>query len=191
MSGPPQDCRSRGDCGCVTFGLSKMRISRLKIAAVAATAAPGFHSSHNRILTASRLPQSRRLRPADSGQKQTPPPPPQDCRSRGDCGVAVGVLEDAGGARLKIAAVAATAAGSPLLEMSARRAASRLPQSRRLRLLGSPKSRCAFCPPQDCRSRGDCGMMDTSISSSCGFRLKIAAVAATAASSAPRHWPAA
>jgi len=133
-SAPPQDCRSRGDCG-VAAGINP---------------------------------------PAALD-------PPQDCRSRGDCGEAVNKWKADSSSRLKIAAVAATAATdltglgyspdhrlkiaavaatagwSALISSTVIDAASRLPQSRRLR------------------------PMRTLPSSSATTRLKIAAVAATAA----------
>ncbi len=59
--------------------------------------------------------------------------------------------------RLTIAAVAATAATFLYARMLSARPASRLPQSRRLRLVVvSSIFRCPL-PPHDCRSRGDCG----------------------------------
>ena len=39
VNAPPQDCRSRGDCGHGTAAISDRMKNRLKIAAVAATAA--------------------------------------------------------------------------------------------------------------------------------------------------------
>ena len=60
--------------------------------------------------TASRLPQSRRLRPATISGSKRPWTPPQDCRSRGDCGKVADMNIDLDQFRLKIAAVAATAA---------------------------------------------------------------------------------
>ena len=86
---PPHDCRSRGDCGLVPLRSFQKKLSRLTIAAVAATAAkkaraellkhvirltiaavaataafcgPAIHRGND---TASRLPQSRRLRHAN------------------------------------------------------------------------------------------------------------------------------
>ena len=130
---PPQDCRSRGDCGTQPVSVDAAYICRLKIAAVAATAAYDFLA--RTLLTN----------------------PPQDCRSRGDCGVArVSAIRHVQ-LRLKIAAVAATAArlkprqwitsipphdcrsrgdcGRPDRNEHCRSiTASRLPQSRRLRL---------------------------------------------------------
>ena len=61
--------------------------------------------------------------------------PPHDCRSRGDCGAA--------------AAAEAERVG----------AASRLPQSRRLRLDAMTRGPKFLDPPHDCRSRGDCGLL--------------------------------
>ena len=130
---------------------------RLKIAAVAATAAAGFMPATVKHSTASRLPQSRRLRPGAVAVKLS------------------------GWCRLKIAAVAATAAGEVCHPISILWPASRLPQSRRLRL-SQPAARCAhYQPPQDCRSRGDCGLEPVFYFHWTGSRLKIAAVAATAA----------
>ena len=42
VNAPPQDCRSRGDCGHGTAAISDRMKNRLKIAAVAATAASGM-----------------------------------------------------------------------------------------------------------------------------------------------------
>ena len=154
---PPQDCRSRGDCGDKAERKAIWKICRLKIAAVAATAAQN--------------PSLWELMFS----------PPQDCRSRGDCGTRLaGRRETPGGrlkiaavaataasrsrrkkmrvrSRLKIAAVAATAASSTTRKNLAARSASRLPQSRRLRQLGFHVLVRRLNPPQDCRSRGDCG----------------------------------
>ena len=155
---PPQDCRSRGDCGggnCFLF--------------------------HQLILSASRLPQSRRLRPTHKQIHITIHNPPQDCRSRGDCGVRVfhmtGITStppqdcrsrgDCGFAVSECDGFFPTA--------------SRLPQSRRLRRITFMMVRLIMKPPQDCRSRGDCGgVIFFNHDREC-FRLKIAAVAATAA----------
>ena len=202
---PPQDCRSRGDCGSLkleTTGTTRHRLKiaavaataarfsiltrssrspRLKIAAVAATAATCKNVFKTRRITASRLPQSRRLRLQTNSGGKICFKPPQDCRSRGDCGWNPRFWDWGRENRLKIAAVAATAAlpRKPARKHSA--SASRLPQSRRLRLYwllhmpvaGYPASRLPqsrrlrrdgsaargipLYPPQDCRSRGDCG----------------------------------
>ena len=213
---PPQDCRSRGDCGipltergarwqtasrlpqsrrlrlhiCLSI---VRRLTRLKIAVVAATAA---------------------LRP---DQIWFATSPPQDCRSRGDCGFTSKIFKsssytasrlpqsrrlrrrdnlfpDETTSRLKIAAVAATAAPRGRCSSRSPCSASRLPQSRRLR---RSVKRCRWLvtrPPQDCRSRGDCGVTVAAGIVLSYVRLKIAAVAATAARlpSPPltRRWPA-
>jgi len=60
--------------------------------------------------------------------------------------------------------------------------ASRLPQSRRLRQQPIFSFLQKLQPPQDCRSRGDCGPRAVLGFAASTFRLKIAAVAATAAS---------
>ena len=83
---PPQDCRSRGDCGSKFSYEGERGEHRLKIAAVAATAAWYARRAHGGL------------------------------------------------ARLKIAAVAATAARADKPTLLYIVAASRLPQSRRLRL---------------------------------------------------------
>jgi len=84
--------------------------------------------------------------------------------------------------RLKIAAVAATAASNMSYPNASPIAASRLPQSRRLRPnTGYVAAHTSLTPPQDCRSRGDCGSLETNAASFSEIRLKIAAVAATAA----------
>ncbi len=157
--------------------------SRLTIAAVAATAA---------LITTARVGNLFR--------------PPHDCRSRGDCGDAEPDGVNVKVNRLTIAAVAATAAGDRERLLELRNAASRLPQSRRLRLRKKfdnaaaaktasrlPQSRRlrqwlelqrkgAECPPHDCRSRGDCGCFGWLILlAHIPIRLTIAAVAATAA----------
>jgi len=226
---PPQDCRSRGDCGSLkleTTGTTRHRLKiaavaataarfsiltrssrspRLKIAAVAATAATCKNVFKTRRITASRLPQSRRLRLQTNSGGKICFKPPQDCRSRGDCGWNPRFWDWGRENRLKIAAVAATAAlpRKPARKHSA--SASRLPQSRRLRLLARAALQRGRQPPQDCRSRGDCGFtgcctcpwpaippQDCRSRGDCGasasldllkswLRLKIAAVAATAA----------
>jgi len=84
--------------------------ARLKIAAVAATAAAANGRSPAGCGSASRLPQSRRLRPQPGRRAVRLRRPPQDCRSRGDCGSSPGRAVCRRGNRLKIAAVAATAA---------------------------------------------------------------------------------
>ena len=185
---PPQDCRSRGDCGspwtCLTCRIKR----RLKIAAVAATAAASWLLGWLSVISASRLPQSRRLRPhlalpdsmrgvpasrlpqsrrlrllqtrADFGIED----PPQDCRSRGDCGQRSGLQ--------------CRSTNSP-------------PQDCRSR--GDCGPNClgiaspSPLPPQDCRSRGDCGSPRSSKTSNQTVRLKIAAVAATAAANVHCH----
>ena len=186
---PPQDCRSRGDCGGV-----------LTCDASEPTA------------TASRLPQSRRLRPMLIVYDTNRYSPPQDCRSRGDCGVRVDGMAESG--QLPASRLPQSRRLRLVLRMScnfAAKSASRLPQSRRLR---PPVAEVSFVicvaasrlpqsrrlrharralqvrnqvPPQDCRSRGDCGELIFS-SSVCSLscRLKIAAVAATAAVSVRR-----
>jgi len=106
---PPQDCRSRGDCGQTVRVPPFHPASRLKIAAVAATAASALSPNVLKPETASRLPQSRRLRHGCGPQE-------------------AGII-----GRLKIAAVAATAARHDILTPEFNHAASRLPQSRRLR----------------------------------------------------------
>ena len=204
MISPPQDCRSRGDCGVAISSINMKPFDRLKIAAVAATAAKQntprcwTESAASRLpqsrrlrqqmwdsliltkSTASRLPQSRRLRPEDEMERAGNPGPPQDCRSRGDCGNPSWTYLCLCCRRLKIAAVAATAALNCSMNCSSLLAASRLPQSRRLRqkvplIFQSRPYRLKIAavaataarktnnkkgrviPPQDCRSRGDCG----------------------------------
>ncbi len=134
MNKPPHDCRSRGDCGGRRMGEAhapdgRLTIAavaataaiticagvtvvgcRLTIAAVAATAAKEASSQNGREKTASRLPQSRRLRPIQIPE--------------------LNLLRD----RLTIAAVAATAANPLPNQQNPTTPASRLPQSRRLRL---------------------------------------------------------
>ncbi len=159
---PPHDCRSRGDCGGAGDYLRVRDFSRLTIAAVAATAARSTAISGLAPRSASRLPQSRRLRPRGSPIASTSDFPPHDCRSRGDCGLEIGLQLLTRRCRLTIAAVAATAAWklsearkkiisrltiaavaataaifSPACP-SERSAASRLPQSRRLRPAWAP-----------------------------------------------------
>ena len=131
---PPQDCRSRGDCG-------KWGVTRIV--------------PHN---PASRLPQSRRLRLPMGMPRNMPPTPPQDCRSRGDCGVKIIPKLECRNDRLKIAAVAATAAVENAAPGATSSTASRLPQSRRLRRKPCDYEKHGNSPPQDCRSRGDCGI---------------------------------
>jgi len=80
------------------------------------------------------LPQSRRLRRDQYREKERPGRPPQDCRSRGDCGDTRKPTSVSRACRLKIAAVAATAAAFNSALMFCWLTASRLPQSRRLRL---------------------------------------------------------
>ena len=109
--------------------------------------------------SASRLPQSRRLRlPAPSTART-----PTDCRLTiaavaATAAPAVSDQRNGTKARLTIAAVAATAAFLQLLAFFSRRAASRLPQSRRLRQLCLKWLARCLSPPHDCRSRGDCGI---------------------------------
>ena len=184
---PPQDCRSRGDCGslvsesvaehtkaasrlpqsrrlrpsspeavykprcCAASRLPQSRRlrpvqaptplpmadDRLKIAAVAATAATMRARSLDSSQAASRLPQSRRLRPGlvrcDPAKLRTASRLPQSRRLR---------------------------PRSPVPELTANLPASRLPQSRRLRRPKWPAPLAnGFLPPQDCRSRGDCGII--------------------------------
>ena len=134
---------------------------RLKIAAVAATAASNQAVScrHGECLP----PQDCRSRGDCGHNQQTESPwkekPPQDCRSRGDCG-----------------------SWPPTVDSRRLRAASRLPQSRRLRHIHRLRFVCPdIRPPQDCRSRGDCGVAPLHHVHRPASRLKIAAVAATAA----------
>ena len=89
----------------------------------------------NDIYAASRLPQSRRLRLVGlHGENRRTSNPPHDCRSRGDCGLYYQTSHlSVGGARLTIAAVAATAARIGRRDIDVVSPASRLPQSRRLR----------------------------------------------------------
>ena len=130
------------------------------------------------------MPQSRRLRPERCGRSDRITTPPHDCRSRGDCGEPAFREIDFTGTRLTIAAVAATAAASIRIDFFVHLPASRLPQSRRLRLEGTRKPLCRMPtasrlpqsrrlrhqigmrstgrdgdPPHDCRSRGDCGRL--------------------------------
>ena len=105
---------------------------RLKIAAVAATAACR-HGGPESCGTASRLPQSRRLRLHPSMEALS------------------------SHFRLKIAAVAATAAGVSLPDDRYRH---RLKIAAVAATAARPARRCSvsmMLPPQDCRSRGDCG----------------------------------
>jgi len=106
---PPQDCRSRGDCGLSQTTAAGARSARLKIAAVAATAAAEQRLGLEQVVP----PQDCRSR-GDCGLKIRKDDehkfPPQDCRSRGDCGWIALILHHARHPRLKIAAVAATAA---------------------------------------------------------------------------------
>jgi len=139
---PPQDCRSRGDCGDRQCKTVEGNPARLKIAAVAATAATPSGSPLAAGFTASRLPQSRRLRRLNLASILTWTKPPQDCRSRGDCGIPPVHVE--------------------------------------------PHS---FGPPQDCRSRGDCGCPHGLSPFMAFIRLKIAAVAATAADNENQQSP--
>jgi len=66
--------------------------------------------SSARVTAASRLPQSRRLRPGNYFWPRLIPNPPHDCRSRGDCGFKNHIAALDAEIRLTIAAVAATAA---------------------------------------------------------------------------------
>ena len=122
-----------------------------------------FTSSELYYLSASRLPQSRRLRLGRQIVVGFAAAPPQDCRSRGDCGRLARGQVLGWRCRLKIAAVAATAA------------------------LGLLEGGRVTGPPQDCRSRGDCGKWRTLHWSDQPHRLKIAAVAATAAAARWGH----
>ena len=141
--------------------------------------------SHERSAkqAASRLPQSRRLRHQVSEQTKIQWCPPQDCRSRGDCGFASASKSHTSGSRLKIAAVAATAAGGS----SARKSGWKPPQDCRSRgdcgHVAGARLAAYLMPPQDCRSRGDCGLPVKTARPVAQCRLKIAAVAATAAKS--------
>ena len=180
---PPQDCRSRGDCGGQYLTMSFFWMIRLKIAAVAATAAAWAPTCKIATRSASRLPQSRRLRHQPASFPSTgvlnrlkiaavaataasatdtllvASVPPQDCRSRGDCGQKMRPHYSRPANRLKIAAVAATAALPYAGHLHSLVSASRLPQSRRLRPATAPDRALSLPPPQDCRSRGDCGCL--------------------------------
>ncbi len=179
---PPHDCRSRGDCGdWITQNYAKV----------------------------DKPPHDCRSR-GDCGDEFVKEStvlrfPPHDCRSRGDCGLGLHPKTAGVNDRLTIAAVAATAATSPTanrdlppprltiaavaataavrlpLGVTLKKPASRLPQSRRLRLAIIVKLAAAAGPPHDCRSRGDCGFRSTAKSRKTRNRLTIAAVAATAA----------
>ena len=132
---PPQDSRSRGDCGLVFNQEFPRGPVRLKIPAVAATAAA-------RKSGATYL-EDRRLKIPAVAATAAP-------ILNGRCSHFV--------VRLKIPAVAATAAcptcGNSWTEYSA----SRFPQSRRLRLKVAAGITHRQLPPQDSRSRGDCGL---------------------------------
>ena len=182
MMSPPQDCRSRGDCGAKETGNFTYDKHRLKIAAVAATAAcPLFANSF--------APPDRLKIAAVAATAATKcelrrnwiSVPPQDCRSRGDCGLFRLLVVGTQASRLKIAAVAATAAASTsfpssrkccrlkIAAVAATAAIELRPASFafnfRLKIaavaataaLTSRRSQCRLRPPQDCRSRGDCG----------------------------------
>ena len=134
---PPQDCRSRGDCGKKCKPIPESAHTRLKIAAVAATAATVNTALGSGPCSASRLPQSRRLRrwlPSTSGRGFRPASRlPQSRRLRPHLTVNLQLRgcpasrlpqsrrlrhssETSSGMsmrRLKIAAVAATAATAP------------------------------------------------------------------------------
>ena len=179
---------------------------RLKIAAVAATAAINALTNYPSASTASRLPQSRRLRLNrlfDSEDEMRPASRlPQSRRLRLGATLPGFVLHSAASrlpqsrrlrpqpgcklegstCRLKIAAVAATAAtGGSHPVHQPNTSASRLPQSRRLRqfLAGSylKDRHSASRLPQSRRLRLENWVNDAVAI----HRLKIAAVAATAA----------
>ena len=110
LRAPPQDCRSRGDCGISSRRNIESDVRRLKIAAVAATAA--MKRGKPRSTTGFRLKIAAVAATAAGG----------------------GIAPATGGIlRLKIAAVAATAAGTTPTRPIGLKSASRLPQSRRLR----------------------------------------------------------
>ena len=157
---------------------------RLKIAAVAATAAARpITISCVGTLPASRLPQSRRLRHKAATLFLAPSNiPPQDCRSRGDCGWSAPChFRRSSGPPHDCRSRGDCGGASSELSATQTLTASRLPQSRRLRLDAECSTRFGENPPQDCRSRGDCGSPEARFESGCNGRLKIAAVAATAA----------
>ena len=184
---------------------------RLTIAAVAATAAEIQFDVEASGIAASRLPQSRRLRPSEADQQAmldlrltiaavaataasvvivvSAPVilPPHDCRSRGDCGPGNPGKKDDG--RYPPHDCRSRGDCGPAFlrhPLAAVAPASRLPQSRRLRLNGSRWRNWKSNPPHDCRSRGDCGVVRAISSVNYSIRLTIAAVAATAALSARR-----
>ena len=180
---PPQDCRSRGDCGWSTLTRSPACNPASRLPQSRRLRPPGGNRSHIRAPAASRLPQSRRLRHQPASFPSTgvlnrlkiaavaataasatdtllvASVPPQDCRSRGDCGQKMRPHYSRPANRLKIAAVAATAALPYAGHLHSLVSASRLPQSRRLRPATAPDRALSLPPPQDCRSRGDCGCL--------------------------------
>ena len=83
--------------------------------------------------------------------------PPHDARSRGDCGHVSGWCLMKRHFRLTMPAVAATAAFLWATGSARQKAASRCPQSRRLRRRALSPYQLSACPPHDARSRGDCG----------------------------------
>jgi len=116
-------------------------VRRLKIAAVAATAAEDVSPAIIPVDAASRLPQSLRLRQLAWSQR---------------------ALEKR--CRLKIAAVAATAAtdvnfGNPFTNIRLKIAAVAATAARAV-----AEEAEGVLPPQDCRSRGDCGRLNILIS---------------------------
>jgi len=131
---------------------------RLKIAAVAATAAGVNAGNGIAGFAASRLPQSRRLRPEPSCAPWFCAPAsrlPQSRRLR------LIIVNSSGFTRirLKIAAVAATAAILGLTDS--------VKPDVRLKIAAVAATAACYMvynelhpePPQDCRSRGDCGTM--------------------------------
>src|SRR5581483_6213064 len=91
-------------------------------------------------------------------------------------------------ARLKIPAVAATAATIFCHRICVNTTpASRFPQSRRLRLNKKEIDFQKWLPPQDPRSRGDCALKSAELKLAFAARLKIPAVAATAAADCGKH----
>ena len=182
-SSPPQDCRSRGDCGrrhVPSYVPSIFTASRLP---QSRRLRQYWRRTVTALSAASRLPQSRRLRlrycAVTRRCRRTRLKIAAVAATAARC---IDTVARCRRIRLKIAAVAATAAARlTAMHAPTRHAASRLPQSRRLRLTGHLATLRATDPPQDCRSRGDCGAAVSDLHSLHESRLKIAAVAATAA----------
>ncbi len=179
---------------------------RLKIPAVAATAAVTLLASPMKANPASRFPQSRRLRPAQTIAgyvtsvaasrfpqsrrlrrakchiRERRQAPPQDSRSRGDCGgkTHAQMLE------AKFPPQDSRSRGDCGRVLAPERLGDKPPQDSRSRGDCGTKAFCCHSssasPPQDSRSRGDCGN-DFLPPDLCKYdaRLKIPAVAATAA----------